>query len=136
MKADIDALDNTTNAGVLIGVPFISDRNMSAALEGEFTTTVSKGDAHIFGNRGEWDINTIALYGALRTAGPFYFKAKAGYLSEDVSISVPGIKASGTDSGFSYGIGAGWRLTGGSRLEVEYTLIESDVNFLSLGFIF
>lgn len=136
MTSDINALDPATNAGVLVGIPLVADRAMSVSLEGEFTSTVSKGDARLSGYNGQWDINTLALYGALRSGGPVYFKAKAGYLSEDVSISRPGVLATGSDSGLSYGLGIGWRLSGGSRLEVEYTLVEKDVNMLSLGFIF
>lgn len=62
-------------------------------------------------------------------------KGKAGYLREDLKISGPGGSVSDNESGLSLGGGIGFML-GSSRLELEYTIIEADVNYLSVGFIF
>ena len=78
---------------------------------------------------------TLALYGVFRTPGEFYFKGKAGVLYEDVEVDIPTLfSESEDDTGFSAGIGGGWRLNDSGSLEVEFTLIESDLNYLSLGY--
>lgn len=59
-------------------------------------------------------------------------------LYEDVTINVPafGVTGSGTDTGLSLGFGVGFDVGNGKKLEIEYTIVESDVNFLSVGIIF
>ncbi len=91
------------------------------------------GDADIkasgFGVSGSEtiDITTIAIYGAYRSGGDFYFLGKLGLLSEDISFE----GFSESDQGLSLGIGGGFRFSQGS-VELEYTIIEEDVNFLGL----
>lgn len=134
MDADISGFDDATNVGITIGYNY----NENIAIEGEFTTSSSDGDVTISGVPGIWDVNTVAVYGVYRIGQKFYFKAKAGYLHEEVTIKVTGGGASGlsiegTDSGFSAGLGGGWRVTDHAFIEAEYTLIESDVNYFSIG---
>ena len=62
-----------------------------------------------------------------------YVKAKAGYANVDVNISANYIVPSTTDSGFSAGIGGGMHIGGMFSLEGEYTLLSSDVSYLSAG---
>ncbi|VAW82826.1 hypothetical protein MNBD_GAMMA14-824 [hydrothermal vent metagenome] len=134
MDADVSGLDSATNMGVLLGYTFgdVSD-GMTWAVEGEFTTTASKGDVDLAGFNGDWDIDTQAIYGVLRIGGDFYGKARVGYLREDISVSVAGISADGSDSGLSGGVGAGWRINEQIAIEAEYTLVEKDVDFYSAG---
>jgi hypothetical protein len=54
-------------------------------IEGEYTHTISEGDATFSGIGGEWHIETYAIYGVFRTRGTLFFKGKIGYLHEDVS---------------------------------------------------
>jgi len=63
---------------------------------------------------------------AFRTAGPFYFKAKGGYLQASGDID---------DSGTSYGLGVGFGI-GIAQLELEYTqssLNPANIAFVSVG---
>ena len=83
---------------------------------------------------GNWKIETLAGYGAYRTASDFYVKAKIGYLREDVTVSGIGSDISGKDSGLSYGAGVGYRFNSKSGLELEYTVIEDDISFIGLGY--
>ena len=133
MMNDVSGLDSATNIGLNLGYAF-EDYGNGPAIEGEYTTSASDGDISINGQSGSWDVDTLAIYGAYRFGGDFYGKVKLGYLHEDGSASGPGGTFSGTDSGASIGIGAGWTLSPQSAIEMEYTVIESDVNFLSLGF--
>ena len=123
MMIDTSGISDTKNAGVVVGYDLgvaVGD----LALEGEITKTVSSGD--FIGL--DVDVDTQALYLAFRTAGPMYFKVKGGYLNEDVSIG----SVSASDSGMSYGVGVGFGV-GVAQLELELTIIEQDINFLSVG---
>ena len=62
-----------------------------------------------------------------------YLKGKAGILSEDISISGGFVSGGGSDTGLSLGIGAGYRLSDKFDIEFEYTIVEEDIDFISLG---
>ena len=134
MDADVSGLDPATNIGVVVGYAFapVSD-SISWAVEGEFTTSVSDGDIDAFGSNGSWDVDTQALYGVLRIGGDLYGKLRLGYLREDASASVAGVSADGSDDGVSGGLGAGWHANEQLSVELEYTLIEEDIDFYSVG---
>lgn len=70
------------------------------------------------------DFSTTALYGVYRSEGNAYFKAKAGILKEEIDDI--------SDTGTSYGIGVGVK-SSAIAVEAEYTIIETDVNFFSVG---
>ncbi|BAU50205.1 OmpA domain-containing protein transmembrane region- containing protein [Sulfurifustis variabilis] len=135
MDLDASGFDNASNWAVLLGFT-LYDRpeTGSFALEGEYSRSFDDGDVRVAGARGEWDAETLALYGAYRTGGSVFLKAKAGWANWDVNVSGPGTRAEGDDSDFSYGAGAGLRLSPRTGFEAEYTVIESDLSFVSLGF--
>lgn len=123
MLIDTAGVGDPTNAGVMIGKEWgvvIGD----VGVQGEFTTSTSKGK--YAGN--DVSVDTQAIYGVFRTAGALYLIAKAGMLREDVKIG----GVSSTDSGSSVGLGVGFSL-GVAQLELEYTQVEKDIAFLSLG---
>jgi len=131
MDADASGFNSAGNVGLLGGYTLSQNANGALALEGEVTRTVSGGDAP----GGGWDINTWAVYGAYRTAGAAFLKARVGYLNEHVSVSGPGSASiSGSDSGISFGAGGGFRLGKKAAFEIEYTVIEDDISFLSLAY--
>jgi len=88
MKPDAGGYDDAVNGAVLLGFEFLDLDVGSIAIEGEYTETISEGDATFRGIRGEWDIETYAIYGVFRTRGTLFFKGKIGYLHEDVSSTV------------------------------------------------
>ncbi len=123
MMIDTAGVGDPTNAGVLIGHEWgvvVGD----VGVQGEFTTSINKGD--YAGN--DVSVDTQAVYGVFRTAGAIYLVAKAGLLHEEVTIG----SASATDSGSSYGLGVGFSL-GLAQIELEYTQIEQDIGYVSLG---
>lgn len=125
MDIDLGDASSPKNLGFMFG----SNRR-GGGFEGELTTTFSEGNYNIGYGFGSLDISvdTLALYGVYRSEGKTYFKAKAGILHERVDIS----GFSDKDTGFSAGIGLGVDL-GSNALEFEYTVIEEDVNYLSVG---
>lgn len=123
MMIDTAGVGDPTNAGVLVGHEWgvvVGD----VGVQGEFTTSINKGD--YAGN--DVSVDTRAVYGVFRTAGAIYLVAKAGFLHEEVTIG----SASATDSGSSLGLGVGFSL-GVAQLELEYTQIEQDIGYVSLG---
>ena len=131
MDADAPSFDEATNLGLYGGYTLHEDVNGRFALEGEYTRSISDGDIP----GGGWDIETLGLYGAYRTAGPWFLKLKAGYIDEDISVSAGGNSIAGSDSGFSFGAGGGVQLSNKAAFEIEYTVIEDDVNFFSIGYL-
>lgn len=127
-----DGYDPASNFGLLLGYDLHRDANGAFAIEGEYTHNISQGDVSVSGVNGRWKIETLAAYGAYRTGGDVYLKAKAGWLSEDINVS--GTGGGKKDSDFSYGAGVGFHFNRKTGLELEYTVLENDFNFLSIGY--
>lgn len=133
MMVDVSGFDDASAVGFVAGYKFFDNAGGSVAIEGEYNDSSS---ADIKGFPAKWDIRTVAVYLAYRSAGDLYFKGKAGYLDEKVTASGFGTTISGSDSGLSVGVGGGWKMGKQAALELEFTIIEEDVNYLSLGVIF
>lgn len=135
MDLDARGFDDASNWAVLLGFTLYDRPDTSSfALEAEYSRSFDDGDVRVGPTRGDWDIETLAAYGAYRTLGSVFLKAKAGLARWDVSATGPGAGASADDSDVSFGAGAGLRLSPRTGFEAEYTVIESDIRFLSLGF--
>lgn len=136
--------DYGLNVGVYGGYNFFGEQSRfgrdlgggTFSAEGEFTFTLLKGDLDVGSTSGDWNVLTLAAYGAYRipVSQSAYLKGRAGLRWMDVDTS-PGAPGSGTDTGLSFGIGAGFNL-GGGILEPELTVMDSDLIFLSVGFLF
>ncbi len=126
MDIDVSAYDTAAPLGIQLGYSF----NENYAIELEYTDT--DFDLKTAGMKFNGDMQTYALYGVYRTSGDVYAKFKAGILNEEVSIKVANQTADFGDDGFSAGIGAGYR-SGPVSIEAEYTILEQDVDFLSVG---
>ncbi|NOX75905.1 MAG: outer membrane beta-barrel protein [Gammaproteobacteria bacterium] len=127
MVIDSNGYSDTTNTGVVVGYE-IGAVVADLALEAEFTTSTSDGKSESQNVSQNVSLDTQALYLAFRTAGPFYFKAKAGYVNEDLKVG----NTSYSDTGLSYGVGLGLGL-GLAQLELELTTIDTDIVFISVG---
>lgn len=116
---DVDGLDDGSAKGVTFGYDF----GNSWALE----LDVVQSEFDYPGGSG--DLDWMGVYGVYRSEGKAYFLAKIGALKEEISAE----GESESDTGASYGLGGGFRINDNFSLELEYTIIESDVNFLGLG---
>jgi hypothetical protein len=67
MRPDAGGYDDAVNAAILLGLEFVELDIGSIDIEGEYTDTIFEGDASFQGIHGEWDIETYAIYGVLRT---------------------------------------------------------------------
>ena len=129
MMIDQSGIDDPTNTGLMVGYQqsiVLGD----LAVEAEFTTTTSDGKISSTGDK--LSVDTKAIYAALRTAGPFYFKVKGGYLQADFNRKFG--TASKSQSGASYGAGVGFGI-GILQLELEATRSSLDKNltYVNLG---
>jgi len=134
VDVDLRTFDNATNVGLVLGYEFFSQPNYTLSIEGEYTDTVSDGEAcDVEGlvGCGDWDIQTIAVYGVGRItlSQNTYLKLKAGLQHEEVEVG-------GFDDGHNYltfGAGLGYNINNKLSVEVEYTMIEEDASFISAG---
>jgi outer membrane immunogenic protein len=116
-----------TNVGVLFGYQqsvVLGD----VALEGEVTTTTSKGEWKSTGKK--FSADSQAAYVAFRSAGVVFITAKAGYMQAKVDGKTKG--------GSSYGIGAGIGF-GVAQVELEMAraaITPDNVTFVNLGVVF
>ncbi|WP_455220657.1 outer membrane beta-barrel protein [Kaarinaea lacus] len=127
MQVDISGVDDPLNAGVNIGYEFgigLGD----LGFEGEFTTTTKEGELGL----QKFNIDTGSVYLTYRTPGFVYLKGRAGYLGWDADFNVNG-KDDGNSA--SYGLGLGFNLKV-IKIEMEYTQIEENIDFISLGILF
>ena len=129
MMVDGSGFDDAINAGILVGIPINQVEVGSFAAEAELTLTLVDGELP---GGSDWDILTLAGYGVYRSKGPIYFKGKAGLVMWDFNRS--GFGGSYDEIDLSVGIGGGMKLNAKTALELEYTVIESDIDFLSFGF--
>lgn len=107
---DIDGGDDETALGIQLG--YRATSRISAELE------IMQAE---FGNR---DVDSTAVYGTYRSAGDMYLLGKIGVASLD------GFGES--DTGLSFGLGAGIATGSGIAIEAEYTVLDSDVSFFGL----
>ncbi len=141
MDHDAQGTDYAVNIGAYGGYNLMGEgarfpKNLGGgtlSVEGEFTVTALKGDTR---GAGDWTVMTLAGYAAYRfpLQTKVDLKGKAGVRWQDVDTDGPTVW-DGSDTGISVGLGAGWKLNKGN-IEAEVTIVESDLTFVSLGYIF
>ena len=92
--------------------------------EAELSLGIIDGEV---GKNSDWNINSIAGYGVYRTSGDIHLKAKLGvsYWDDDFD----------DDINLTAGIGLGFR-AGNGVIDVEYTQINPDTDYITIGYIF
>lgn len=110
-----------TAFGVTLGYEFAA--NWTAELE------YVNGGSQVTGNLNslDIDISTLAGYAAFRSSGEWYFLARLGVVQYELKSSQrPDFSATGA----SYSFGAGYKVQQNLRLELDFTIVESDTNWL------
>lgn len=126
-KIDVQGIDDASGAGLLAGWRF----NNNIALE--FSGHASDAEADGILPGCTFEIDTVALYLAARSSGQFFAKGRVGALSETITPrDTCAFAPEGKESGLSAGIGGGVRI-GKAAIELEYTMVEADVNRLSIS---
>lgn len=131
-----------SNVDNIIPVGFVYGMHIQKQFyfEAELNIGVAGGEFKILGIDGDMDLFTLAGYGVFVNPlnDQWSFKGKVGLLWEDteISISVPPFgKYSAGESGIGLSLGAGARLQLDEQksLDFEYTILSSDVGYLSVG---
>ncbi len=125
------AFDSAFNGGIVVGLQG-PVKNGTIGLEGEFTASLMDGDINRNNNNASWDVDTIGLFGVFRSQGAPYIKAKLGVVDADDTHRVGFFSQTYSDSNIAFGIGIGSPQRLGN-VELEFTVINEDINFLSLG---
>lgn len=107
----------------------------------EFTETLSveleyvKGDSKITGGIRDatLDISTFAAYGTFRSYGDLYFLGRIGIVSYKLGSNISNIIPDSTDTGLTLGGGIGYRVLPNLSIELDYTIVEADTNWLLLS---
>ena len=129
---DIPFNNDGVMLGALIGYDFPDN---GFAIEGEFNTTVNKASSQD-SRYSDLGVTTLAAYGVFRSPGRLFFKGKMGVAYEYLTASFTGafpLDVDGAGMSISFGIGGGVRITERLIAEIEYTLIEEDIGYASLG---
>ncbi|WP_455375968.1 hypothetical protein [Kaarinaea lacus] len=117
--------DDPTNAGVTVGTEMglvLGD----IGVEGEFTTTMKDGKTKGTPSSNV-DLDTMGLYATYRSPGFLYFKARTGFVHWESGSQDDTVTSMGLGLGFSLGI---------VQIELEYTEIDDDIDFISIGVVF
>lgn len=112
-----------TNAGVLVGHEWGVVAG-DLGIEAELTRTIDDGR---FAGQ-DLEVDTRGLYASFRTAGPVYLIARAGRVRSKVEVGGSG----SSDTENAFGAGLGFSL-GVAQIEIEYTRLHDNVDFVSLG---
>lgn len=123
MMIDAGGVDDPTNAGVLIGREWGVVAG-DVGIEAELSKTIDDGR---FAGQ-DVQVNTRGLYVAFRTAGPVYLIGRAGMVRTEREIG----SVSDSDTNSAIGAGVGFSI-GIAQFELEFTRIDEDIDFLSLG---
>lgn len=123
---DNDAVeDDPGNAGVILGYAFTSFIP-ALSLELDITRSVAPGRVA----NADLSVETQGLYLSYRSSGTVYFKGRLGFMDASLTGNL-----AEDEGGETYGVGLGWRRNV-IALELDYTSIDDDVSYSSIGVIY
>jgi len=128
LVSDIDSVtvDEDTSAGFNFGYQFME--NWSAEIE--YIT----GGVTLSANVRSIDVDVIstAAYATYRsTTGDFYFTTRIGVVQLELKSNSTVPDAS--DTGLSYGAGGGYKVLPNIGIEIDYTIVDADTDWLMLS---
>ncbi|MFK7992513.1 MAG: hypothetical protein AB8B87_00140 [Granulosicoccus sp.] len=123
---DVDVDEDPVSVGVLLGYDFDSQPG-GFALEAEATRSTAAGLVSGI----DLEVESQGLYLSYATRGNLYLKGRVGYM--DASLVADSL--SEEEGGETYGLAIGLRL-GAIRVELDYTAVDDDVTFVSVGLVF
>ncbi|MFK7853521.1 MAG: outer membrane beta-barrel protein [Granulosicoccus sp.] len=119
---DVEVAEDPASVAGTLGYQFESFPSLS--VEAEVSRTVSTG--LVVGN--ELEVESQGVYFSYTSPGRIYYKGRIGYM--DAALVAGDL--SEDEGGETYGVAVGIRLQGVS-VELDYTAVDDDVNFVSIG---
>lgn len=131
---DVDGSYDVANTVTLTtGLIFIDSSSFETSAEASYTQTIKKENVTINSSANEYKEETLGLFVATRTKSDFYLKAKLGLVDNRITtntvVTYDAVKASA-------GIGFGIKDESGGVTEIEYVVIDDDINLLTIGYLF
>ena len=131
---DIDGSYDIANTLTLTtGLIFLESASFETSVEASYTQTVQKENVTLSGSENEYKEEALGLFIATRTNSDFYAKAKLGLVDSRIStntvVTYDAVKVSA-------GIGFGIKDESGGVTEIEYVVIDDDINLLTIGYLF
>ena len=117
----------------MLGYEFFSKEAFYLSAEAEATTTVADGDVKASARKGDWDIDSQALYVAARVGNTFYIKVRYGVSWSDISVNFEDSSFSNSDTSGSWGGALGWNIAEHWAVQADGVLVDSDVTYWNLG---
>jgi hypothetical protein len=135
------SVEDTAGIGLVFGIDF----GKNLAFEAEYINSGKADMDYTVGSieKAKIQIRSLAVYAVFRTSGKVYFKGRAGLAANLVDIT--DIKCSGNfcidglfddSAGLALGVGGGILITKAMKLEIEYKLINSDIDIFGLGLVY
>ncbi|TNF91077.1 MAG: hypothetical protein JSU67_07130 [Gammaproteobacteria bacterium] len=115
---------NPKNLAVYAGFQ-LDNRRADTSLMAEVNRTFSKGEAR---GGGDLEFESEAIFLRVRTTSSLFVSLRGGIVQDKIIVD----SDSRRDDGFLLGGGVGV-VSGRTRIELEYTSIAGDANFLSLN---
>jgi len=132
--ADVDGYDSGIAGVATYGVR-VPELHKNFAVEGEFAMTFIEPEGKVAGTTYEVSYYTLGAYGvyAHPLSEKFHVRGRLGVLYEDVEVNTAAGGRSEDDFELSYGFGFTAAMGKSTRVILEYTVIESDINHISAG---
>lgn len=128
-----DDLDESASTlGILLGYKLVSSHWVSLNIEAEFARSAAEGefdDPDVTPLKGEWDIDTQAIYGVFTFGTKVYGKVKIGSSRSMITKRYAGVSRKYDETGPAAGIGLGIRFNDHLRVEVEKTIDNAGNDF-------
>jgi len=124
MNVDVPAKKNPRNMAAHLGFQ-LDNRRADFSLMGEFNRTFSAGEAR---GGGDLEFESEAIFLRVRTANSLFVSFRGGIVQDKIIIDGD----AQSDDGILLGGGIGV-VAGRTRIQLEYTSIAGDANFLSLN---
>lgn len=122
---DADVDDAPVNAGVVFGYE-IASLLPGLSVELDVTRSVAPGSVV----NADLSVNSQGIYLAYRTGKQLYAKGRLGFMDASLTGNL-----AEDEGGETYGVGVGWRFDAFS-VELDYTSIDDDVSFSSIGVLY
>lgn len=115
------------------GLIFSDSTSFETSIEASYSQTIKKENVTLSGSNNEYEEETLGLFIATRTKSDFYVKAKLGLVDNRITtntvVTYDAVKVSA-------GIGFGIKDESGGVTEIEYIVIDDNINLLTIGYLF
>ena len=131
---DVDgSYDVANTVTITTGILILESASFDTSVEASYTQTVEKGNVTLSGSANEYKEESLGLFVASRTKSDIFAKAKLGLTDNRITTNTV---VTYDEVKITAGIGFGIKDDSGGVTEIEYVVIDDDINMLSVGYLF